>query len=120
MNTRFPTILLMLAAFAAPTLAAPMTADAFLTNLENPPPDPRDVAGFHAYLRDAMDTMVLYTKALEADGHAGIICVPTGREFDLNDLRAMVSAALDAKPDDADKPLPLVVIESFAEFYPWP
>lgn len=120
MNTRFLTIPLMLAAIAAPNPATAMTAEAFLASLENTAPDSPDAAAFYAYLRGAMDTMVLYTKALEANGHAEMICVPTVMDFDLDDLRAMVFAALDARPNDADKPLPQIAIESFAEIYPCP
>lgn len=120
MGTRFLSILLMLAALAEPAPAAAMSAEAFLASLESITPNSADEAAFHAYLRGTMDTMVLYTRALDSGDQARMICVPSGTDFDLDDLRAMVAAALDARPEDAGKPLPLVVIDSFAENYPCP
>lgn len=120
MSIRILMKLVTMAVIATTMPANAMTAEAFLLNLDSLPPDSPDMAAFHAYLRGAMDTMVLYTKALESDGHDGMICVPAGTEFDLDDLRAMVSQALEARPDQAGEPFSRIVITSFAESFPCP
>lgn len=61
-----------------------------------------------------------YAMALASDGLNGMICVPAGSEFDLDELRAMVSQALESEPDHAGEPFSQIVITSFAENFPCP
>ena len=66
MSVRILMNLVTMAVIATTMPANAMTAEAFVVNLDSLPPDSADMAAFHANLRGAMDTMVLYTKALEA------------------------------------------------------
>ncbi len=118
MRIRLVALAVVSAAFTSPKPAAAMPSEAFLANSAGMAPGLADGVAFHAYLRGAMEMMVPYTKALEfADG--GVMnCVPSGRHFDLDDLRAMVSQAIETCQDDAGKPLPQFAIASFAEIYP--
>ena len=71
-----------------------------------------------AKLAATMDTAMIYTKALTAQGLTPLFCVPSGTAMQLEDVLSIISEQAQSQKANAKTPVGELLIRGFAARYP--